>query len=137
MTVDHVGRIALHAIPIVTMGVSGTAKLTGATTDEFEEWGFPPWIPYVTGATEIASAAMLAAPRTSPVGGLLAGAVLAGAIVTHLVHREYARVLFPAATGAAVAASVWKRRNRRLPLHEPARSGPPARMRPEDRASDR
>lgn len=127
MNAKDLGRTALHAIPAVTMAVSGTGKLTGLIpAEQFEAWGYPRWFSYVSGATEVASAALLARPRTSLIGGGLAAGVLAGAFSTHLMHREYARLPFPVVVGLATALSVWTWRARALPLHEPARGGLPS-----------
>lgn len=124
MKAKDVGRTALHAIPAATLAVSGTMKLTGIlSADQFEEWGYPRWFSYVAGASEVTSAVLLARPQTSLLGGGLAAGVLAGAVATHLMHREYASLPFPAVIGAVTALSVWKWRARALPLHAPARAG--------------
>ena len=51
----------------------------------FNTWGFPVWFRILVGVAEVAAAALIALPRTSPYGALLIVAVMLGAMGTHLI----------------------------------------------------
>lgn len=69
---------------------AGGAKVAGqaAQVEEFERYGYPQWLRVGTGAVEVLAglallAAFVAPSVLAPVGGVLFGAVLVGAVVTH------------------------------------------------------
>lgn len=98
-------------VPAAIMGASGSMKLTTRmSADMFEAWGYPRWWAPVTGTLEVTSAVLISRPRSSLLGGTVAGLVLAGAVATHIQHREWGMVAVPAVTGALLLRALWRRR---------------------------
>jgi putative oxidoreductase len=58
----------------------GTPEMVGA----FEHIGAGQWFRYLTGALEVVGAILLVVPRTIAFGAALLGAVMLGAVATHL-----------------------------------------------------
>ncbi|PZO89029.1 MAG: DoxX family protein [Micavibrio aeruginosavorus] len=63
---------------------------------EYARWGYPSWFHYVTAILEIAAAALLIFPETKLWGCGLGAAVMAAALGTLVIHREYAHGIAPA-----------------------------------------
>jgi uncharacterized membrane protein YphA (DoxX/SURF4 family) len=75
------------SVPLALMLISaGTAKLRGVPmmVGLFEVIGIGQWFRYLTGALEVAGAAVLFVPRLSGVGALTLAGVMVGAIATHI-----------------------------------------------------
>lgn len=105
--------------PQVVLGLvflgAGGQKLTGADpmVDLFARFRYPPWFRMATGALETAGAAAmlagLARPALVPMGGVLLGATMTGAVASHLRAGDSGRallrpaVLFALAVGVSVA----------------------------------
>ena len=70
------------------IGVVGAAKFGNARAWErlFVGWGYPAWMSLVVGAVEIVGAILLFIPRAALVGAAILGAVMAGALVTLILH---------------------------------------------------
>jgi DoxX-like family len=49
-------------------------------------------------------------PQLATLGGLLLALIMLGAVATHLVHGETARVLVPLVLSAVLTAIAWARR---------------------------
>lgn len=75
--------------------------------DEYARWGYPSWFHYVTAASELLTAILLIFPGTRPLGAVLGVAVMAGAIITVLGHREYAHAVPPAIVLTLTAVCGW------------------------------
>ena len=73
---------------------------TPATQAGVVRWGYPAWWGRVTGALEVAAAALIALPVTRLAGLILGAAIIAAAILTVVRHREFAHL---APLGAFVA----------------------------------
>ncbi|RAR77844.1 DoxX-like protein [Paracidovorax anthurii] len=71
----------------LAFGAAGIAKLAGVPqmVQVFDAIGFGTWFRYLTGAVEIAGAALLLVPATGFLGGLLLTATMVCATATHLV----------------------------------------------------
>lgn len=124
---ENIATTTVNTVPVVIFAVAGGGKLLSTLpADLFEAWGYPRWWAPMTGAVELTAAGLLTSPRTSLVGGSLAMGVLAGAIATHIQHREWSSLAFPLATLAFTGFSVWRRRAASLPVHEPGRRSLPA-----------
>ncbi len=71
----------------LAFAAAGIAKLAGVPmmVATFEAVGFGQWVRYVTGAIEVSGAIMLLVPSTAFFAGLLLGATMVGATISHLV----------------------------------------------------
>lgn len=65
---------------------------TEATQNDFVRWGYPYRWNLLTGALEIAAAALIAFPATRIAGLLLGAVIIAAAIITILRHRDFAHL---------------------------------------------
>jgi putative oxidoreductase len=90
---------------------SGWNKLIGAPmmVQLFETIGFGQWFRYFTGTIEVAGAIGLLVPRLAPLAALMLGAVMIGAMITHLVIG--ASPALPIGLFVALGAVVYLRRN--------------------------
>jgi uncharacterized membrane protein YphA (DoxX/SURF4 family) len=75
---------------------SGISKLIGGSPliDRFTYWGYPAWFLLVVGAAEVVGAALLILPKTALYGAIVLGAVMAGAVFTHVRYAEWFPALF-------------------------------------------
>lgn len=71
----------------LAFAAAGSAKLAGVPmmVATFEAVGFGQWFRYLTGAIEVIGAIMLLVPSTAFFAGLLLGATMVGATISHLV----------------------------------------------------
>ena len=71
------------------IGVVGAAKFGNAREWQrlFAGWGYPAWMSFVVGAAELIGAVALFIPRFALGGVAILGTVMAGALVTLLLHR--------------------------------------------------
>jgi uncharacterized membrane protein YphA (DoxX/SURF4 family) len=65
-------------------------KLSGSPTwiARFERWGYPNHFYLVVGLIELLGAVALVIPRFTRIGAGALSIVMAGAVATHLLHRE-------------------------------------------------
>jgi putative oxidoreductase len=94
-----VGAIALAAA-FVAVGVS---KLEGISamrwSERFRGWGYPANASYLVGVFEIAGGLGVLFPRWRRAASLTLGALMIGALCTHLLHFEFPRVIPPLVLG--------------------------------------
>ena len=84
---------------------------SSAWRPRFAHWGFPDWARPAVGATEMLCAVALLVPPLQRWAAAVLGAVMAGAIATHLWHGEIARMAPPALLAALLALLVkWRGR---------------------------
>ena len=95
-------RMGIWAVAIFTAIVFvlvGLTKVTGPSAlgwaRRFRSWGYPSALLPVVGAVEIFGGAALLLPKLRRGASATLISVMAGAIVTHAVHAEYARVIPP------------------------------------------
>jgi putative oxidoreductase len=71
----------------LAFAAAGVVKLVGVPmmVATFEAVGFGQWFRYVTGAIEVSGAIMLLVPSTAFFAGLLLGATMVGATISHLI----------------------------------------------------
>jgi uncharacterized membrane protein YphA (DoxX/SURF4 family) len=100
----------LLALFFTMMGVPKVLGQGGWGT-RFAAWGYPSWFVVVVGVAELGGAIMLLVPQLATLGGFLLALVMLGAVATHLVHGETARVLVPLVVFAVLTAIAWARRN--------------------------
>ena len=82
-------NVVLWVLQIAAAGMflmAGFLKLSGneQMVGLFEKIGVGQWFRYLTGALEVAGAILLLLPRTSGLGALMLGGVMAGAVMTHV-----------------------------------------------------
>jgi len=70
--------------------VQGFVKLAGspAWVSRFRGWGYPDHFYLVVGSAELLGAVLLLIPGLARFGALLLMVIMAGAAVTHILHRE-------------------------------------------------
>jgi len=77
----------------------GASKMAGETAvhwaSRFERWGYPSGFQWAVGVVEICGAVALFAPRTRRLAAVSLTVVMAGAIITHVMHGETPRVVVP------------------------------------------
>jgi hypothetical protein len=66
---------------------------TATTRRSFVRWGYPGWWCRVTGALELATAALIALPATRGAGLILGAIIVAAAVLTVLRHRDFSHLL--------------------------------------------
>jgi uncharacterized membrane protein YphA (DoxX/SURF4 family) len=91
---------------------SAAGKLTGAATQTFAHWGYPPWFATLIGVFELAGAVGLLIPKTTRYAVLGLTALMFGAAYTHLANHEGIQVLRPAIFLAVLWVLWWLRRTR-------------------------
>ncbi|WP_374356504.1 DoxX family protein [Chitinimonas sp.] len=77
----------IRIVLALAFGAAGYAKLADVPQmiQIFESIGFGQWFRYVTGAVEVAGAALLLVPAAGFIGGLVLTATMVGAVATHLL----------------------------------------------------
>lgn len=72
---------------VIAFGAAGSAKLTGVPqmVAVFDAIGIGQWFRYMTGSIEVLGAVMLIIPTTRLYAGLMLGATMVGATLSHLI----------------------------------------------------
>lgn len=88
--------VTVVAMAFIAVGVSKLAG-TSATrwSERFEQWGYPTNAHYVVGVLEVLGGIGMLITRSRRVASLTLALVMAGALVTHVVHGELPRVVPP------------------------------------------
>jgi putative oxidoreductase len=101
------GAIVL-AVAFVSVGVS---KLGGASamrwTERFEHWGYPANAQFVVGVLEILGGVGVLIPQWRRAASLTLGALMVGALCTHVVNGEFPRVIPPLVLGGLAFLMYW------------------------------
>jgi hypothetical protein len=63
--------------------------------EDYARWGYPDGFRYLIGLTEFAAALLITTERTRPVAAAIGGFVMASALLTLLVHAEFAHMAAP------------------------------------------
>jgi uncharacterized membrane protein YphA (DoxX/SURF4 family) len=88
------------ALAFVSIGIS---KLQGTSalrwSERFEHWGYPGHAQYVVAVLEILGGIALLIPRWRHIASVTLGALMIGALCTHLVNAEFARIIPPFVLG--------------------------------------
>lgn len=81
----------------------GATKLmaTDLQVAAFQAWGYPLWLMYAVGLTEVTASLLLTTPSTAFYGGTLAMGVLAGVLATLVAAGQFAQLPLPLVTAAA------------------------------------
>src|SRR5262245_58438968 len=100
------------ALAFIAVGLS---KFAGASalrwSQRFGQWGYPASAVYVVGVLEILGGLGVLIPRSRRAASLTLGALMTGALCTHLAHAEWPRVIPPLVLGGV--ASLMYRSGRR------------------------
>ena len=94
---------ALAAFFFVAGGLNVVAP--GSIAQDYQRWGYPDWFHYATGAFELMSALLLPWPARRRAGAALGLLVMAAAIVTLIISREWAHAVIPFTAMLALAAT--------------------------------
>jgi hypothetical protein len=100
MNVKRVKRVPWIRILVAVVFVIGAAgNLVGEATivEDYARWGYPYWFRYLTGMLELITVALLLDRRRRKLGAALGGMIMAAALLTLVVHGEFAHALAPAA----------------------------------------
>lgn len=87
--------------------LSGGAKLAGLEfeIEAFQRWGYPLWFMYLIGSIEAAGGMALLFRRVSALAAAGLALMMIGAVMTHVLHAEWAML---AAAGVILALSAWR-----------------------------
>ncbi|MFC3061593.1 DoxX family protein [Paenirhodobacter populi] len=77
------------------VGGIGNIFVSTEIAADYRRWGYPDWFHYLTGALELAAAALIAYRPTRLWGAGLATAVMVAAALTVLWHGEFAHAIPP------------------------------------------
>ena len=114
--------IKLRSIPVwggaiflaVAFVWAGVSKLEGASamrwTERFGHWGYPANAQYVVGVFEILGGLGVLIPRWRRPASLTLGALMMGALCTHVVNGEFPRVIPPLVLGGLAFLMYWSHR---------------------------
>jgi putative oxidoreductase len=105
-TMIRLPRAAVWAVAIflaVAFVAFGISKLEGASamrwTERFRHWGYPENAQHVVGVFEILGGLGVLIPRWRRTASLTLGALMIGALCTHVVNAEFPRVIPPLVLG--------------------------------------
>ena len=87
--------------------LSGGAKLAGLEfeIEAFQRWGYPLWFMYLIGSIEVAGGIALLFRRVSALAAAGLALMMVGAVMTHVLHAEWAML---AVAGMILAFSAWR-----------------------------
>lgn len=91
----------------------------GFFEDAFERWGYPGWLEMGVGIIEFIGAVFLIIPTTAFFAAILLGAVMVGAIITHLFLGNPLNVFVPLLVLAALVFVGWARRPQAAQTRQP------------------
>jgi uncharacterized membrane protein YphA (DoxX/SURF4 family) len=98
----------LLAVAFVGVGMS---KLAGASAmrwaERFDLWGYPANVQYAVGVLEVLGGLGVLIPRWRRAASVILGAVMIGALGTHLVNGELPRVIPPLVLGGLAVLVAW------------------------------
>jgi putative oxidoreductase len=103
----------------------GIAKLAGTHAERaafVDRWHYPLWSMYVVGVVELVGAGLVLVPRVRPHACVLLGALMLGALGTHLRVGEWSALPLPLTTLVLAVWAVVLERNRLLRRVGPASS---------------
>ena len=120
--------IALWALQILCGGLFvlvGVMKfLDPVWARSFARWGYPDGFYLVIGVLEAVGGIGLLVPRLTTYAALLLMTIMAGAVLTHLMHGEWQRLAAPLVYLVIVALIGWLRRKSAPPLRAASAPSP-------------
>jgi uncharacterized membrane protein YphA (DoxX/SURF4 family) len=111
LTLKNLGWL-LTAIVAIMLGMAGTSKIMG-TQEMIGNFTYFHLLPYLSavGAVELIGVALLIIPRTSIIGAVVLGSVMAAASVMHLSYLGGQGLLIPVVLGLLSWGSYLLRTN--------------------------
>lgn len=115
MVMHNPATVVLWAVTLVlsTLFVAASLPKLGDVslmTRQFEGWGYTSWLRHMVGGVEFLGAIFLMIPRTAFWAACTLGAVMAGAIATHLAAGQQLMSVLPlAALGALSYVAAMRR----------------------------
>lgn len=107
---EFVVCLATFSLSILFIGLGGLTKLIGAQfqKESFSHYGYPIWMMYLVGATELACGGMILVKRTRFVSAIIMILITIGVVVSMARAGELTWRVFgsPAVVTMAVAGSV-------------------------------
>lgn len=104
------GGAILLAVAFVAVGLS---KLEGASAtrwgERFGQWGYPANAHHVVGVFEILGGLGMLIPPWRRAASLTLAVLMMGALCTHAVNAEFARVIPPLVLGGLAFLMYWSR----------------------------
>jgi putative oxidoreductase len=98
-TLKRVGWISLWILQVLAalaFVVIGVAKFADpGWSRNFARWGYPAGFYMMIGVLELAGGVCLLVPRIAAYAAAFLGAIMVGALATHVVHNETARLVGP------------------------------------------
>lgn len=134
---NRLTRVVATAVAIALIG-SGVAKLVGEPNSaaHFMAWGLPRWFLLLVGTFEVAGGVLLVTPATRPIGSLVLGTIMVGAMWTHASQAEWGALVPPTLLLSVLMAIFRATRARAIHLLGGASAGQATGWTPEA-ASDR
>lgn len=83
-------------------GVAVNLRPPPPILQDYARWGYPSWFHYVTGVLELATAVLLVTARTRLYGAVLGALVMGAALLTVILHGEFAHATAPGAVLAGL-----------------------------------
>ena len=88
------------AVVFVAVGISKFERASAIRWSErFGAWGYPANAQYVVGVFEVLGGLAVLIPRWRRAGSLTLGVLMMGAVCTHVMSREFVRVIPPLVLG--------------------------------------
>lgn len=108
-------KTALWAITLLTSATfiaAAVPKMAGVGffIERFEAWGYADWFEKAVGISEFVAAVFLIIPATSFYAALVLGAIMVGAIITHLAFGSALLAVVPAFFLGLLMIIAWVRR---------------------------
>lgn len=96
----------------------------GFFQEAFEQWGYPGWVELGVGILEFVGAVFLIIPTTAFFAAWILGAIMVGAVATHLVFGPVGFVIAPLLMLVVLVFIGWMRRPNALRTSQPPTSSP-------------
>jgi hypothetical protein len=84
--------------------------------EEYLAWGYPRWFHFVTGSLELATAVLLLRARSRWLGSALGCSVMLAALLTVIIHSEYAHAVLPLVVATLSLVVGWMTRREQVVL---------------------
>jgi uncharacterized membrane protein YphA (DoxX/SURF4 family) len=112
------GVKVLAALLGVVMMSGGVTKLARESHQVamFTTVGPPLWFLFLVGTFEVIGGILLALPASAPVGSLILGTIMVGALWTHFAHGEWRQIVPVGILLALLSLIFWRNQKRAMQL---------------------
>lgn len=109
MTQNSLASWLVSGVLFVIFLGAGLTKLAGTemAVQMFDQFGYPAWFMYLTGALEVIGAVLVVIPGARFLGGVILALVALGATSTHLRMGELVEAILPAVLMVAAGYVAW------------------------------